>query len=301
MTPRQILDALIAGAPEEEVRSPSPRARTSSRWPRSSTRPACARAPRPSAPCATRSCSRQLGVPGETFEGYLYPDTYQFKPGTPAAGSSRRWSSAARRCSRELQGAHKPGVAAAARSLRLRRPAGRPHGLARREGDRARRGAAAHRRRLPQPAPPADVQAAPPADRSDHRLRLHRAVDEVGRLQAVRGAHPPHPPRRQATTRTTRTRTRGCRPGPISQPRARRARGGDAARRPPYLYFVSKNDGTHYFSKTAPSTRPPSTSTSAASRRAARSRVPDSSTSRRGRFENSRGPPLHSAGMTSMH
>ena len=42
----------------------------------------------------------------------------------------------------------------------------------------------------------------------------------------------------------------GLPPGPISQPGTRRARGGARADATPYLYFVSKNDGTHYFSKT---------------------------------------------------
>ena len=84
------------------------------------------------------------------------------------------------------------------------------------------------------------------ADRPDHRVRLHRSTKSS--VQEVRGAHPDAQLKDKDALSTYANP--GLPPGPIANP----GRESLAAVMQPdssgYFYFVSKNDGTHVFSKT---------------------------------------------------
>ncbi len=81
LTPREVLAILIAGVKEVTARSRSPRARTCSSTSSCSTR----RRSRPRRTSrrsrATRTSSRSTRSPGTRVDGYLFPDTYQFRVG----------------------------------------------------------------------------------------------------------------------------------------------------------------------------------------------------------------------------
>ena len=94
----------------------------------------------------------QLGLPGSSLEGYLFPDTYRLRPHTPAARALIPLVRRHRQVFEELRATHAKGVAELKEKLRLRRPRDRDPGVDRREGDRAARGAPAHRAGVHQPA-----------------------------------------------------------------------------------------------------------------------------------------------------
>ena len=70
------------------------------------------------------------------------------------------------------------------------------------------------------------------------------------RVPEIRRAHRSHPSRWTKKIRTTPTPTRGSPRGPIANPGREALEAVLEPDATPYLFFVSKNDGTHQFSKT---------------------------------------------------
>lgn len=112
MTPKQILDALITGVPEEEIAFTIPEGKNLLDVAQIvSDAGVC---PKDEFLRAARDVAalRQLGVPGDTAEGYLYPDRYHFRPGTPAAKVIARLVRHAKEVFADLKEKHKAGIAA---------------------------------------------------------------------------------------------------------------------------------------------------------------------------------------------
>ncbi len=193
--------------------------------------------------------ARSLGVPNPTLEGYLYPDTYRFAAGTPAAKVLTEMVRHGQQVLAALDKQHPEGVAMLKKQYGF--------------GDRE----------VVLMASLVEKETAQPAERPRiagvflNRLRLPTFVPH--RLETdptiVYGCTVPE--KRSAACKKFEGRIRkmhltdadnpyntytheGLPPGPISNP-GRAAL--EAVLRPdatPYLYFVSKNDGTHHFSKT---------------------------------------------------
>lgn len=193
--------------------------------------------------------AQKLGVPGTTLEGYLFPDTYRFRAGTPAARVLTTMVKHAFEVLAQLKRQHPDGVEMLKQKYKF--------------GDRE----------IVLMASLVEKETAQPAERPRiagvflNRLRLPTFVPH--RLETdptiVYGCTVPV--KKSAACKKFEGRIRkihltdvdnpyntythdGLPPGPIANP-GRAAL--EAVLQPdatPYLYFVSKNDGTHYFSKT---------------------------------------------------
>ena len=163
---------------------------------------------------------RTLDLPGPSLEGYLYPDTYRFRPRTPAAEVAGHMVRRHKQVYEEVRAQHAAGLDKLRQQPGLRGPARRHPGLHRREGDRPGRGAPAHRPGVPEPPHQARLHSPHPAGRSHHHLWLHGGPAGAG--------HAPRPPARSSRTTTSRRihlersrqrvqhlhSTRVCRPAP---------------------------------------------------------------------------------------
>jgi UPF0755 protein len=193
--------------------------------------------------------ARQLGVPNATLEGYLYPDTYRFRPGSSAQKVLAAMVKHAEEVLKQLGKQHADGVAMLKKEYNF------------------------GPREIVLMASLVEKETAQPAERPRiagvflNRLKLPTFVPH--RLETdptiVYGCTVPA--KKSAACRQFEGRIRkmhlndkdnpyntytheGLPPGPIANP-GRAAL--EAVLKPdmtPYLYFVSKNDGTHYFSKT---------------------------------------------------
>jgi len=173
--------------------------------------------------------TRSLGVPGRTLEGYCFPDTYAFAKGTPAA---KVWRTLVERLR---------GVLA---DERRRAPAGSDPGLddpgvvtlasiVEKETGRAGERpliAAVFLNRLRQGIPLAsDPTVIYGMERFDGNLRREDIETPTPYNTYLRPGLPP---------------------GPIANPGRDALRAVLAAPAVDYLYFVSRNDGSHQFSRT---------------------------------------------------
>lgn len=249
MTPRQLLEAMLAGAPEEEVTVTIPEGRNLLEIAHLlEDAGVCSRADAEKA-MRDRALMAQLAVPGETFEGYLYPDTYHFKPGSPAPKVIARMVKHGRDVYAQLKERNKSGAAmlrklygfddaqivimASLVEKETARPEERPR-IA---------GVFLNRLRLPtfkphrlETDPTIIYGCTVPVDKSAACKQFQ------GRIRRIHLDDKDNP-------YNTYTHE-GLPPGPIANP-GRAAL--EAVLKPdatPFLYFVSKNDGTHYFSKT---------------------------------------------------
>lgn len=191
----------------------------------------------------------QLGLPGTTLEGYLYPDTYKMRPHTPAQKALVPLVRRHRQVFEELRRAHAKGLAELKRTLGwgdsqvvilasiVEKETGRPE-------ERPRIAQVfLNRMRFPTFKPhllqtdPTIIYGctvATPRSAACQKWdgRIHRIhLDDKENLYS------------------TYTHE-GLPPGPISNPGRAALEAVMAPDRSPYLYFVSRNDGTHVFSKT---------------------------------------------------
>ncbi|MHA7839368.1 MAG: endolytic transglycosylase MltG [bacterium] len=171
--------------------------------------------------------SRRLGVEGPGLEGYLFPDTYRFARGLPAERIAAAMVEEFRSVYRELE------------------PEARRQGLSMRELVtlasivEKETGVASER----------PLIASVFLNRIDRGMRLetdptviYGIPDFDGNLKRVHLEDPGNP--------YNTYRIRGLPPGPIASPGRAALEAVLAPADSPYLYFVSRNDGTHVFSKT---------------------------------------------------
>jgi UPF0755 protein len=193
--------------------------------------------------------ARQLNVPGTTLEGYLYPDTYRFRRGTSALKVASALTKHALDTLAQLKAQNRAGVQALQKAYRF------------------------EDREIVLMASLVEKETAQPTERPRiagvflNRLRLPTFVPHLLQTDPTIVYGCTVPLKKSAACARFEGRIRrihlddrdnpyntytheGLPPGPISNP-GRAAL--EAVLRPdatPYLYFVSKNDGTHYFSKT---------------------------------------------------
>ena len=174
--------------------------------------------------------ARELDVPADSLEGYLFPETYRFRRDTPARDVARRmveqfhasWTDEDRAkleaCRWDL---HQVVTLASVVEKETGAPEERP------------RIAAVFDNRLKK------------------RMRLQSDPTVIYGILRTRGSFDGNIRRRDLEEDTPyNTYTRGgFPPGPIASPGMEAIRAVLAPEPVDYLYFVSKNDGTHYFSK----------------------------------------------------
>jgi UPF0755 protein len=249
MTPKQILDALIIGVPEEEVAVTLPEGRNLLEVADLLDKAGVTSKAEFLRTVRDAVLMRQLGVPGDTFEGYLYPDRYEFRPGTAATKVIARLVRHTKEVLAELKDKHKSGVAALQKlhgfddhqivlmASLVEKETARPEERPRIAGvflNRLR--LSTFKPHLLQTDPTIVYGCTVPVEKS----AACRKWD--GRIHRIHLDDKDNP-------YNTYTHE-GLPPGPICNP-GRAAL--EAVMQPdatPFLYFVSKNDGSHYFSKT---------------------------------------------------
>jgi len=249
MSPKELLDRLVEGVPVEEVAVTIPEGKNMVQ---------VAELLDAAGVCAGDEAARlmrdpafvhSLGVPNSTLEGYLYPDTYRFRAGTPPAKVLSQMVKHGQDVLAVLEKQHPDGVTMLKKQYGF--------------GDRE----------IVLMASLVEKETAQPAERPRiagvflNRLKLptfvpHRLETDPTIVYGCTVAA-----KKSAACKKFEGRIRkmhltdvdnpyntytheGLPPGPISNP-GRAAL--EAVLKPdatPYLYFVSKNDGTHYFSKT---------------------------------------------------
>jgi UPF0755 protein len=249
MTPRQILDKLVEGVPVEEVAVTIPEGKNLVQI--AELLGEAGVCPKEDAEKAARdsALARSLGVPGETLEGYLYPDTYRFRPGTPAPKVMTTLVKHGQEVYAALKAKHKAGFDKLAKLYKF--------------GDRE----------VVLMASLVEKETAQPDERPRiagvflNRLRLPTFVPHLLQTDPTIVYGCTVPANKSAACKKFEGRIRkihledkenlyntytheGLPPGPISNPGRAALEAVLAPDDTPYLYFVSKNDGTHYFSKT---------------------------------------------------
>ena len=249
MSPSAILDALIAGVPEEEIAVTLPEGKNFLEI--AALLEDAGVCPHDEFEKAARDPSllRQLGVPGDSFEGYLFPDRYQFRPATPAAKVIARLVKHGKDVYSELLNEHKSGVAALQKTYDF--------------GDRE----------IILMASLVEKETADPAERPRiagvflNRLHLPTFVPHLLQTDPTIVYGCTAPVNLSLACRKYEGRIRkihledrdnpyntytheGLPPGPICNPGRAALISVMQPDATPYLYFVSRNDGTHYFSKT---------------------------------------------------
>jgi len=190
-----------------------------------------------------------LGLPGSTLEGYLYPDTYKMRPHTPAARALAPLVRRHRQVYEELRTLHAKGLAELHRTLGwddaqvvtlasiVEKETGQPQ-------ERPRIAQVfLNRLRFPTFKPKllqtdptiiygctVAMPRSPACLKWDGRIRRIQLDDKLNLYSTY--AH------------------EGLPPGPISNPGRAALEAVMAPDKTPYLYFVSRNDGTHVFSRT---------------------------------------------------
>lgn len=190
----------------------------------------------------------QLGLPGPTLEGYLYPDTYKMRPRTPAARVLAPLVRRHRQVYEELRAAHEKGVTELRKTLgwndhqivilasivekETGQPQERPR-IAQVFLNRLR--FPTFRPKLLQTDPTiiygctVAVPRSAACERWDGRIRRIQLDDKENLYSTY--TH------------------EGLPPGPISNPGRAALEAVMAPDKTPYLFFVSRNDGTHVFAK----------------------------------------------------
>ena len=249
MTPRELLDKLVEGVPVEEVAVTIPEGKNIVEVAKLLEDAGVSPADDVLRAARDPELAEQLKVPGKTLEGWLFPDTYRFARGTSANRALAAMVKHAREVLGELEAKHPDGVAALQKNYKFGdREIVLMASLVEKEtaqpDERPRiAGVFLNRLRLPSFVPHV-LQTDPtivygctvPVEKSDACKKFE------GRIRRIHLDDKDNP-------YNTYTHA-GLPPGPISNPGRAALEAVLAPDKTPYLYFVSKNDGTHYFSKT---------------------------------------------------
>jgi UPF0755 protein len=175
--------------------------------------------------------TRSLGIEAETLEGYLYPETYRFRRETPADEVLRAFVD---EFNRRLTEETRAQIAASGMTL---------HEVVTLASIVEKETAVAEERPL---------IAAVFRNRLEKRMRLQSDPTVIYGIVRTRGHFDGNLRRRDLKRDTPyNTYTRGgFPPGPIANPTIASIDAVLAPADTPYLYFVSRNDGTHVFSNT---------------------------------------------------
>lgn len=249
MTPKMLLERLVAGVPEEQLTVTLPEGKNLLQVADLLDQAGVCNRDEALRLMRDPAFARKLGLPDSTLEGYLFPDTYRFRVGTKAADVLTALVKHAHEVQAQLLREHPAAVAMLERRYHFgpreivlmaslveketAQPAERPR-IA---------GVFLNRLRLPTFVP--------------HRLETDPTIvygctvplvksaacqKFEGRIRHIHLVDKENP-------YNTYTHE-GLPPGPICNPGRAALLAVLQADDTPYLYFVSKNDGSHYFSKT---------------------------------------------------
>jgi UPF0755 protein len=248
-TPRQILDVLVRGAAEELVAVTIPEGKNLIEIAEIFEAAGIASRAELVAQAMDPAFAAGLGLPGTSLEGYLFPDTYRLRPHTPPARALIPLVRRHRQVFEELRAAHAKGVADLKKTLgfddakivilasivekETGQPAERPR-IAQVFINRLRFPTFVPKLLQTDPTIIYGCTVALPrseaCSRWDGRIRRIQLED-------------------RGSLYNTYTHE-GLPPGPIANPGRAALEAVMAPDHTGYLYFVSRNDGTHYFSKT---------------------------------------------------
>jgi UPF0755 protein len=248
-TPRQILDTLVRGAADELITVTIPEGKNLIEI--AGILDAAGICPKAQlvAQAMDPAFAASLDLPGSSLEGYLFPDTYRLRPHTPAARALIPLVRRHRQVFEELRAAHAKGVADLTKTLAFDDPkiVILASIVEKETGQMSERPRIAqvfiNRLRFPtfspkllQTDPTITYGCTVAMPRSE---ACSRWDGRIRRIQLEDRANPYN----------TYTHE-GLPPGPIANPGRLALEAVMEPDRTPYLYFVSKNDGTHYFSRT---------------------------------------------------
>jgi UPF0755 protein len=249
MSPKELLERLVEGVPVEEVAVTIPEGKNLEQVAELLGAAGVCSAADALKVMRDAGLARSLGVPNGTFEGYLYPDTYRFRPGTTPVKVVTQMVKHGHDVLAQLVKAHPDGVTMLKKQYGFdEREIVLMASLVEKETARTEErpriaGVFLNRLRLPtfvphllQTDPTIVYGCTVPLKKS---AACQKFEGRIRRAQLDDKDNPYN----------TYTHE-GLPPGPISNP-GRAAL--EAVLQPdatPYLYFVSKNDGTHYFSQT---------------------------------------------------
>jgi UPF0755 protein len=248
-TPRQILDVLVRGAADELVAVTIPEGKNLLEIAEILDSAGIAPKAEIVAQAMDPAFVAGLALPGSSLEGYLFPDTYRLRPHTPASRALIPLVRRHRQVFEELRAAHAKGVAELEKTLGfddakivtlasiVEKETGQPL-------ERPRIAQVfINRLRLPNFAPKVlqtdptiiygctvAMPRSPACTRWDGRIRRIQLEDRDNLYNTY--TH------------------EGLPPGPIANPGRAALEAVMSPDRTLYLYFVSKNDGTHFFSRT---------------------------------------------------
>jgi UPF0755 protein len=248
-SPRQILDALVKGAADELVSIVIPEGKNLVEVAEIFAAAGIAGKSALILKATDPAFAAELGLPGTTLEGYLFPDTYRMRPHTPPARVLIPLVRRHRQVFGELRAAHAKGVAELKKTLGfddtkivvlasiVEKETGRSE-------ERPRIAQVFMNRlhfstfspKLLQTDPTIIYGCTVATPRSPACLKWD------GRIRRIQLEDRENP-------YNTYTHE-GLPPGPISNPGRAALEAVMAPDHSAYLYFVAKNDGTHYFSKT---------------------------------------------------
>jgi UPF0755 protein len=249
ITPRQILDALVKGAADELVAVTVPEGKNLVEVAELLDAAGIAGKAEVVMRATDPSFVAGLGLPGNSLEGYLFPDTYRLRPHTPAARALIPMVRRHRQVFEELRAAHAKGVQDLKKTLGfddaqivtlasiVEKETGQPQ-------ERPRIAQVfINRLRFPTFTPKL-LQTDPTIiyGCTVGTPRSAACLKWDGRIRRVQLEDRENP-------YNTYTHE-GLPPGPIANPGRAALEAVMAPDHSAFLYFVSKNDGTHHFSKT---------------------------------------------------
>jgi UPF0755 protein len=247
-TPKQMIDALVKGAADELVAVTVPPGKNLLEVGALFEAAGITTQKEFLAQASDPAFATQLGLPGPTLEGYLYPDTYKMRPRTPAARAVVPLVRKHRQVYEELRNAHGKGLAELHRTLGwdahkvvilasiVEKETGQPQ-------ERPRI-AQVFLNRLRYPSFRPKLLQTDPTIIYGCTVAVPRSAacnKWEGRIRRI------HLDDRENPYNTYTHE--GLPPGPISNPGRAALEAVMAPDRTPFLYFVSRNDGSHVFSR----------------------------------------------------